>query len=95
MNCPYADIDYCQPDAVVTSPNSCSDDCIKLLTCGHSACGEFYFCAKHLKSVIKSSSKAVACCLNDDGHDIRYFQLDLYSCVYKIVNGGIATYVRS
>lgn len=70
MNCPYADIVSCLPGAVVTSLNSCSDDCIKLLTCGHSACGEFYFCAKHLKSVIKSSSKAVACCLNDDGHDI-------------------------
>lgn len=66
MNCPYADIDYCQPDVVVISPNSCSDDCIKLLTCGHSACGEFYFCAKHLKSVIKSSSKAVACCVYID-----------------------------
>lgn len=66
MNCPYADIDSCLPGAVVTSLNSCSDDCIKLLTWGHSACGEFYFCAKHLKSMIKSSNKAVAYCVYID-----------------------------
>lgn len=95
-----ADIDSCQPGADVTSPNSCRDVCIKLSTCDHSACGEFYFCAKNLKIVIKSSSKSVALCINciDNwvkmhGHVQYNTVLDLYTCVYKIVNGAIATYM--
>lgn len=96
-----ADIDSCQPGADVTSPNSCRDVCIKLSTCDHSACGEFYFCAKNLKIVIKSSSKSVALCINciDNwvkmhGH-VQYSIGLVYMCTQNSKWSYCNIYVRS
>lgn len=66
MNCLYVDIDFCLFGVVVIFFNSCLDDCIKLLICGYSVCGEFYFCVKYLKSMIKFSNKVVVYCVYID-----------------------------
>lgn len=96
-----AGIDSCQPGADVTSPNSCRDVCIKLSTCDHSACGEFYFCAKNLKIVIKSSSKSVALCINCidiwvkmHGH-VQYSIGLVYMCIQNSKWSYCNIYVRS